>query len=76
MKKLIIFIIFLCVIAVWTTKRFHKDDMNPLILNNVEAIASDERPNIGRCYGQGSIDCPAGNRKVEYVGIGYSLEIQ
>ncbi|WP_316242835.1 NVEALA domain-containing protein [Bacteroides bouchesdurhonensis] len=76
MKKLITFIFLLCVVAILTTKKLHKEKMSPLLLNNIEAIASDEGSSITRCNGVGSIDCPINNYKVEYVYGGYSLEVQ
>lgn len=76
MKKLIVFIFFLCVVAVLATKKLHKEKMSPLLLNNIEAIASDESSSNVRCFGTGSVDCPVGNVKVERIVSGYSLEIQ
>ena len=50
--------------------------MSPLLLNNIEAIASDESSGIVRCFGTGSVLCPVDNSKVERLVSGYSLEIQ
>ncbi|MEG0198506.1 MAG: NVEALA domain-containing protein [Acinetobacter sp.] len=45
-----------------------------LILQNVEALAENENlPNIA-CVGNGSVDCPFGNIKVEYVVQGVRFE--
>ncbi|MEY8707789.1 NVEALA domain-containing protein [Bacteroides faecichinchillae] len=76
MKKLIILIFFLCAVAHLVTKKLHKENMSPLLLNNIEAIASDESSGIVRCFGTGSVLCPVDNSKVERLVSGYSLEIQ
>lgn len=44
------------------------------MLENIDALASDEWGGTPRCVGSGSVDCPIVNVKVYAVGGPYSLE--
>ena len=44
------------------------------MLENIDALASDEWGGTPRCIGSGSVDCPIANVKVYAVGGPYSLE--
>lgn len=66
--------LFICFVAVWNTKKNSQDKASLLLLDNVEALASDEGAQILRCVGIGDVDCPIDHKKVERYGIGYSLE--
>lgn len=41
--------------------------VSDLLLQNVEALASDEKPQSIDCMGTGSVSCPLNNSKVKYV---------
>ena len=75
MKKMII-LLFLCVVTVVITKKIHQDKVDPLLLNNIEAIASEESGVPTKCYGSGDLDCPVSHDKVKHIYGGYSLEIR
>lgn len=72
MKKKILFIALFLVAAVVTfqigAKRENRDY---LMLENIEALASDEWTPSPKCFGSGSVDCPANHVKVYFVGSGY-----
>ena len=48
-------------------------DADPLLLQNVEALASGEDSSQTHCYGRGSVDCPVSHDKVDVVYDSYSL---
>lgn len=76
MKKIVI-LVFLSVVTVLISKELNskKNEGNPLLLLNIEALASNgEDADVGRCIGTGSVDCPGNHDKVEWVMGGYSLE--
>lgn len=51
------------------------EETESLMLQNVEAIAADEHPDMNTdCLGSGTVDCPSTYIKVEYVSQGYSLD--
>lgn len=76
MKKVFIFLFFCIIIFVVISKKKRQDKINLLILNNIEAIASDEHADRTKCYGTGSLDCPVTHTKVRDILGGYSLEVQ
>lgn len=41
--------------------------VSDLLLQNVEALATNERPVNTDCYGTGSVDCPINSTKVKRV---------
>lgn len=41
--------------------------VSDLLLQNVEALATNERPVNTDCYGIGSVDCPINSTKVKRV---------
>lgn len=75
MKKKVLLATLFLVMALLVT--FHsysaKSNLEDLVLENVEALATNEYGS-GLCLGSGSVDCPMGHVKVEYVYSGYSLE--
>lgn len=76
MKKILI-LVFVSVVTVLTSKELNskKNEGSPLLLFNIEALASnDEHVDVSRCFGTGSVNCPATHDKVEYVGSGYRFE--
>ncbi|WP_308553951.1 NVEALA domain-containing protein [uncultured Mediterranea sp.] len=53
-----------------------KDDSkntDSILLENVEALASDESGGPHHCLGIGCVDCPINHTKVEVVYSGWSL---
>lgn len=77
MKKKVLFIslFLLAVIAVSFQSYSEKNKLGDLILENIDALASDSEwgDNV-ECWGTGSVDCPITHVKVEFVVEGYSLE--
>lgn len=74
MKKFIS-LLFIGAIAVVTYSSLPaKVELNDLLLENVEALASDEISGTIRCVGSGSVNCPIDNSQVNGVYRGYSLE--
>ncbi len=51
-----------------------KDELQSLMLENIDALASDEWGGAIRCVGTGSVDCPEDHVKVYAVTGHYSLE--
>ena len=76
MRKKILFAGLFLVTITAVTFYFHsqKKNLDNLMLENIEALASGEWGPNALCYGSGSVDCPANHVKVEYVMSGYSLE--
>lgn len=74
-KKVLVFISVLIATAfIYSYSDSEKAGLNALLLENVEALASGEYDDTTRCWGDGSVDCPYVDAKVEYVFGGYSLE--
>lgn len=48
--------------------------VNALVLQNIEALASDEHEMSTVCIGSGSVDCPITHGGVKYVAQGYILK--
>lgn len=62
------------VIVVWSYNSVKTvSQMNPLIFQNIEALAEDESLISVRCIGRGSVDCPIENDKVDYIISSYGL---
>ena len=62
------------IISVWLLKPTEKSqNVDPLLLQNIEALASGEEPSHARCYGPGSVDCPINHDNVEIVYEGFSV---
>lgn len=76
MKKKILFISLFLVTAITVTFQINleKSNLENLMLENIEALASGEWNTTPRCVGSGSVDCPANHVKVYLVTEGYSLE--
>lgn len=72
--KLIIKSIIVCgaiVIGIYLT--YNKKEVAPLLLENIEALASGESEQGTFCIGNGTVDCPISSMKVWRVSIHYSL---
>lgn len=77
MKKKVLFIslFLLAVIAVSFQSYSEKNKLGDLILENIDALASDDEWGYNvECWGSGSVDCPITHVKVKFVAEGYSLE--
>lgn len=76
MKKKVLFISMCLVVmaAVSYQHHSHNSNVNNLLLDNIEALASDETSYTIHCFNHGSIDCPVDHEKVYNVHKGYSLE--
>lgn len=75
MKK-VIFLLCIILTVVVSTRQFkgQKNDISPLLLNNIEALAAPDEVLLPTyCLGVGSVDCPIDQSKVEYVAMGYRL---
>lgn len=66
--------LLVAIVSVWVLKPIEKSqDADPLLLQNVEALASGEDSSQTHCYGRGSVDCPVSHDKVDVVYDSYSL---
>lgn len=76
MKKKVLLIILFLVVTVVTFFQFGsgKDELQSLMLENIDALASDEWGGAITCVGTGSVDCPEDHVKVYAVTGHYSLE--
>jgi hypothetical protein len=76
MKKKVLLISLFLVATVVASFQFssEKENLQSLMLENIDALASDEWGGTPRCVGSGSVDCPIVNVKVYAVGGPYSLE--
>lgn len=72
MKKKTLFISLFAIVMVALSFQFNSDKRNleSLMLENIEALASDEWISP-RCFGSGSVDCPVTHVKVDFVGEYY-----
>lgn len=77
MEKKVLFIglFLIAVVAVSVQSYSEKNKLGDLILENIDALASDDEwgENV-ECWGSGSVDCPITHVKVKFVMEGYSLE--
>ncbi|WP_347023201.1 NVEALA domain-containing protein [Bacteroides eggerthii] len=76
MKKKVLLISLFLVVTVVASFQFssEKENLQSLMLENIDALASDEWGGTPRCVGSGSVDCPIVNVKVYAVIGSYSLE--
>lgn len=76
MKKKVLFISLFLVATVVASFQFssEKENLQSLMLENIDALASGEWGGLIHCVGSGSVDCPVTHYKVYVVGSGYSLE--
>ena len=63
----------LVVVALGYSKSWQPKNLDTLLLDNVEALATGEAPDGGDCIGSGSIVCPFNNTEVAHVLVYYSL---
>lgn len=76
MKK-VVFLAFLLVAVIGIIKVTfaQKEHVNPLLLLNIEALASDnEHADNTYCFGSGKLTCPVNHNQVEYIFGGYRFE--
>ena len=75
MKKKIFFI-GLVLVAVAASFQFNSksENLECLMLENIEALASGESGKVYSCVGAGSVDCPIAHSKVRYVVTAYGFE--
>ncbi len=68
MQKIKLLMLFSTVLGVIVVSKSQKGFTvhNEVVLENVEALASDERPTTGDCFNIGSILCPNG-KYVQYM---------
>ena len=76
MKKKVLLISLFLVATVVSSFQFssEKENLQSLMLENIDALASGEWGGAPRCVGAGSVDCPIADVKVYAVGGPYSLE--
>lgn len=74
-KKILCMALLLAAVAVSFRFNSKHEEMDSLLLENIEALASDEENGNRRCVGLGSVDCPISSVKVYMVKVyaGYSL---
>ena len=74
MKSYFLLVTLLLIVVVNATFQLHshKDYLEDLLLENVEALANIEIIQ-GECVGNGSVDCPIRNIKVYFVISGYNF---
>lgn len=66
--------LLVAIVSIWYLKPVQKfQDVDPLLLQNVEALASGEESSQTHCYGRGSVDCPVSYDKVDIVYDAYSI---
>lgn len=74
-KKVLLISLFLAVIIVASFQtNSEKRELQNLMLENIDALASDEWGGAPLCVGSGSVDCPINHVKVYAVMSYYSLE--
>lgn len=69
------FLFIMTVVVLHKVEVLKREKVSSLLLYNIEALAADEYDRPRYCFGIGSIDCPTFCKKVEYYGIGFSLEV-
>ncbi|WP_367627426.1 NVEALA domain-containing protein [Bacteroides sp. NGMCC 1.200775] len=66
--------LLVAIVSIWYLKPVQKfQDVDLLLLQNVEALASGEESSQTHCYGRGSVDCPVSHDKVDIVYDAYSI---
>lgn len=74
-KKVLVFIsLMIATVFVYSYSDSEKAGLNALLLENIEALADGEYDDTTRCWGDGSVDCPYTDVKVNIVFGGYSLK--
>lgn len=73
-KKILLFSLLL--VAAFASFQFSNkhENLNDLMLENIEALASDEWEGRINCIGTGTVDCPINHMKVYFLAGPYSLE--
>ena len=71
-QTIFFFFIGIVAIAIYTSSSV-RIELNRLILENAEALASGESSENIRCVSTGSVDCPINHSKVYAVFGGYRL---
>lgn len=76
MKKKVLFIVLFLIATIAVSFQFSakRNNLESLMLENIDALASGEWETTPRCFMTGSVDCPANHVKVKYVVGQYSLE--
>ena len=76
MKKKVLLISLFLVATVVASFQFssEKENLQSLMLENIDALASDEWGGTPSCIGSGSVDCPNSSVKVWAIIGPYSLE--
>ncbi|WP_418697106.1 NVEALA domain-containing protein [Bacteroides sp.] len=76
MKKKVLFIGLFLIVTIAVSFQFSakRNNLESLMLENIDALASGEWETTPRCTGSGSVDCPATHVKVYFVTGVYSLE--
>lgn len=72
-KKGLLCVALLLMGAAWAYVRIaymNRNNLTPVMLENIEALATGETNISVRCFGYGSIDCPITSAKVRYVERG------
>lgn len=73
-KALFIGLVLAAMAAVCFQLNSKKGNLEGLMLENIDALASGEWGPNAMCIGTGSVDCPKNHAKVEYVIEDYHLE--
>lgn len=75
MKKKILFVSLSLIAAITVTLQFNakRSNLENLMWENIEALASGEWDTNYRCVGSGSVDCPGNHVKVYLVAGNYKL---
>lgn len=67
-KKNLLMLLFV-VVAVASFRLVSKrEQLDPLTLENIEALATSEWGPNAKCFGTGNVNCPKDNVKVYFVG--------
>ncbi|MCD8094255.1 MAG: NVEALA domain-containing protein [Bacteroides sp.] len=76
MKKKVLFVGLFLIATIAVSFQFSakRNNLESLMLENIDALASGEWGTLPQCVGSGSVDCPATHVKVYRVMSGYSLE--
>ena len=73
-KALFIALVLVQIAALTFQVNSKKGNLEVLMLENIDAMASGEWGPNAMCIGTGSVDCPKNHAKVEYVIEDYHLE--
>ncbi|MCD8184477.1 MAG: NVEALA domain-containing protein [Bacteroides sp.] len=69
MRKKILFLglVLIAMAAISFQSYSKRGNLGNLILENIDALASEEWGNYVRCIGSGSLDCPVNHVKVDWI---------